>query len=264
MTFTAVFAWIWFNLLRKKGVREFYRNEHVPRNGSAGHRRLVLPLLVLYSELLVLEEKAHPLRGTGPDSRKSMGQHNLQEKRRRNIKMCVRVSIILQRSRSFALSELKRAIHWRKYPKEKVVGMYHFDEPVLLLRDPELVYKVYVTDFHSFEDNAYAVDEEVDPVFGKSVFFQKGDKWKKSRKMLSPAFTIGRIKMIFDQLTCVAEKLNEYIEKHPEETEVSFSNFKKETGKEWKENDFPFPVETPVDQVRDGGFRRLRSRHRWS
>ncbi|KAL0273544.1 UNVERIFIED_CONTAM: hypothetical protein PYX00_006177 [Menopon gallinae] len=124
-------------------------------------------------------------------------------------------SVIFKRS----AGEISQDVY-EKYPDEKVVGMYHFDAPVLLLRDPLLVYKVYVTDFHSFEDNSFVVDEDIDPVFGRSVFFQKGEKWKKSRKMLTPAFTIGRIKMIFDRLRAVGEKLNDYIERHPEELEL--------------------------------------------
>lgn len=107
---------------------------------------------------------------------------------------------------------------YKKYQNEKVVGMFNLDYPALLVRDPDLVHKVFVTDFNFFADNDFEIDEN--DVLAKNMFAQKGETWKHTRQALSPAFTISKVKAMFDQMKGVGEKLKTYVSNHPEELEL--------------------------------------------
>jgi hypothetical protein len=48
--------------------------------------------------------------------------------------------------------------------------------PVLLLRDPELIKMVTVKDFEHFLDRQFLISEEVEPLFGKALFFLQGEQ----------------------------------------------------------------------------------------
>lgn len=65
--------------------------------------------------------------------------------------------------------------YFRKYPGEKVVGWYKFRQPGLLIRDPEIIHKVLVTDFNSFRNNDIDITEDVDPILGKNIFALKDE-----------------------------------------------------------------------------------------
>jgi cytochrome P450 family 9 len=56
----------------------------------------------------------------------------------------------------------------------KYGGVYEFMNPVLLLRDPELIKMVTVKDFEYFLDHRTPIDEEAEPLFGKGLFNLRG------------------------------------------------------------------------------------------
>lgn len=60
---------------------------------------------------------------------------------------------------------------------ERFIGMYGVFQPILLVRDPELVHNILAKDFDHFTD--------------------RGDKWKSLRVKLSPTFTSGKLKSMF-------------------------------------------------------------------
>jgi hypothetical protein len=47
--------------------------------------------------------------------------------------------------------------------------------PIILLRDPELIKMVTVKDFEHFLDRGIPISEEVEPLFGKGLFSLKGE-----------------------------------------------------------------------------------------
>jgi cytochrome P450 family 9 len=57
----------------------------------------------------------------------------------------------------------------------KYGGVYEFLNPVVLLRDPELIKMVTVKDFDYFLDHRNPMDEETEPLFGKALFNLKGN-----------------------------------------------------------------------------------------
>lgn len=74
---------------------------------------------------------------------------------------------------------------------ERFVGMYGILlRPILLVRDPELIRTILVKDFAYFTDRDVHCNEENDPLSG-ILFTYRGQKWKKFRTKLTPAFSSG-------------------------------------------------------------------------
>ena len=58
----------------------------------------------------------------------------------------------------------------------KYGGFYQLMNPVLLLRDPELIKMVTVKDFEHFLDRQVPISEDAEPLFGKALFNLKGEQ----------------------------------------------------------------------------------------
>ncbi|XP_061717079.1 cytochrome P450 6a2-like [Cydia pomonella] len=96
---------------------------------------------------------------------------------------------------------------YQKYPNERFVGYYLMTTPVLILRDPELVKYVLVSDFNHFSSrNMFPMDEHPEPLL-KNLFTSEGDLWKLLRQRMTPAFTTGKLKAMFPLIVARAEKL---------------------------------------------------------
>lgn len=61
------------------------------------------------------------------------------------------------------------------YPNEKVVGWFNFRTPALLIRDPDIIHKILVTDFNAFRNNDLDMDEDADPILGRNIFVLKDE-----------------------------------------------------------------------------------------
>lgn len=101
-----------------------------------------------------------------------------------------------------------------KYKKEghKIGGFYALVQPVLLPVDPEVVKSILTKHFHQFSDRGIYYNEKAENLSGH-LFFIKGDKWKKMRVKLTPTFTSGKMKMMFNIITECANPLLETIGK---------------------------------------------------
>jgi len=100
---------------------------------------------------------------------------------------------------------------YRKLSGHKFAGLYQIHRPVLFLMDPDLIKNFLVKDFEHFQDHGFPFDEDVDPL-GANLFLLNGDKWKNLRSKLSPTFTSGRLKMMFQTLFECGQELEKYFE----------------------------------------------------
>jgi hypothetical protein len=93
------------------------------------------------------------------------------------------------------------------------VGIFSFDKPSLLIRDPELVKNILVKDFHNFMDRIISVEEKFDPIFGNSLPLLKGQLWRHLRTHLTPVFTSRKMKMMFYLVDICGKELADCLDK---------------------------------------------------
>lgn len=75
-----------------------------------------------------------------------------------------------------------------------------------------MIKHIIVKDFNSFTDRGIYTDEKKEPTSGH-LFRLNGDRWKNIRNKLTPAFTSGKLKMMFSIITDVGNELKFYLQK---------------------------------------------------
>ncbi|XP_043596187.1 LOW QUALITY PROTEIN: cytochrome P450 6k1-like [Bombus pyrosoma] len=93
-----------------------------------------------------------------------------------------------------------------------LLGFYVFDKPQLLIRDQELVKHVLVKDFDYFPDRYATADEQNDRFGYANVVLMKNQGWKSLRPKLTPMFTPGKLKTMFDSMLIVADDLGKCLD----------------------------------------------------
>ncbi|XP_066602048.1 uncharacterized protein [Prorops nasuta] len=125
--------------------------------------------------------------------------------------------MLLQR---VSVSEITTALY-EIDAKAKYVGSYDFFNPVVVLRDPELIKQITVKNFDSFTDHKSFVDEKCDPFFGKMLFALKGEKWREMRTLLSPSFTSSKMRAMFELMYKCSDNYSVTLAKMTKEREES-------------------------------------------
>ncbi|KAL2735459.1 putative cytochrome P450 6a13 isoform X1 [Vespula squamosa] len=97
-----------------------------------------------------------------------------------------------------------------KYKDERMVGIYEKDVPSLILRDPDLIKDVLITDFSVFPERPMFSNEKHEPLT-ESLFRIKASKWRPLRTKLSPVFTSGKLKNMFGLLLECSEQFERYL-----------------------------------------------------
>lgn len=80
-----------------------------------------------------------------------------------------------------------------------------------MIRDPELIKNVLVRDQSCFSSNDIAFDEKVDPLLSHNPFMVDGERWKKSRQLLTPIFTGSKMKQLFPIMDQVSGQLVDFV-----------------------------------------------------
>ncbi|XP_012224508.2 cytochrome P450 6k1 [Linepithema humile] len=90
-------------------------------------------------------------------------------------------------------------------------GFFILNKPALLIRDRELVKNILVKDFSNFE-NRYGSPDTKDRLGYANLFFINNPAWKILRTKLSPIFTSGKLKKMFELMLVCAQNLDTYLE----------------------------------------------------
>ena len=98
-----------------------------------------------------------------------------------------------------------------KFKKEKAVGMFLNTTPYLLVGDPELMKHVMTKDFNHFVDRGMVDPELLSPV-SRHLFHMEGEAWKTMRSKLTPAFTSGKMKMMYHLIEACADEFVKALE----------------------------------------------------
>lgn len=91
------------------------------------------------------------------------------------------------------------------------IGFLSFLEPVLLIKDLDIIKSILIKDFNVFTDRMVVADEKIDPFLANGLLGIKGDKWKSLRNKLSPVFTSGKVKLMTVLMKECGEKMVKYV-----------------------------------------------------
>lgn len=107
---------------------------------------------------------------------------------------------------------------YREFKDEPFVGFYKMSTPGVLIRDVKLAKDIMIKDFDSFGMNDIEVDKKVDPLLGRNPFSLVGEEWKYTRSLITPAFSSGKMKIMFPLMEITTKNMNKYIESNQHDT----------------------------------------------
>lgn len=87
------------------------------------------------------------------------------------------------------------------------------------IRDPEAFKIIAIKGFDHFEDRRGFFNEEVEDLWGKSLFSMHGADWRQMRATLSPAFTGSKMRQMFELITECSEGIVKHFQKRVENGE---------------------------------------------
>lgn len=96
--------------------------------------------------------------------------------------------------------------------KGEGVGIFFFISPTFLLTDLETTKNILVRDFSSFHDRGFYYNKKDDPT-SANILALEGAEWRERRVKLSPSFTSGKMKMMFDIVNTISDKFISVIDK---------------------------------------------------
>ncbi|XP_069965741.1 probable cytochrome P450 28c1 [Bactrocera oleae] len=103
---------------------------------------------------------------------------------------------------------------YRKYKKcESYVGVFLLRSPLLMLLEPQLVHDVFVTSFKHFSSNDVAklIDKNKDPLLICNPFILSDQEWREQRSLVSPGFTIARMRTSYCTMQLVCKSWCEFL-----------------------------------------------------
>lgn len=96
---------------------------------------------------------------------------------------------------------------YRQLKGQRFGGFMELYNPVLYLTDLDLMKSVYIKDFDHFTNRRGFDVEKQDPHMHYSLFNQNGESWKNLRSKMSPTFTTGKIRRMFEIYDSSTQKL---------------------------------------------------------
>ncbi|KAL1488615.1 hypothetical protein ABEB36_014418 [Hypothenemus hampei] len=94
--------------------------------------------------------------------------------------------------------------YYQLFPNVRYYGIYRFSNPVLVVRDPDLIRRITVKDFGYFVDRVSITNSKADPIFARNLISLKGDEWRQMRSTLTSSFTSSKMKLLFNLISDAA------------------------------------------------------------
>ncbi|XP_011180068.1 cytochrome P450 6g1 [Zeugodacus cucurbitae] len=123
------------------------------------------------------------------------------------------MQVLLTLSNSFYLY-LSDIYKDARMSKAAAVGIYLFNKPALLLREPELIKSVLIKEFAKFANRAAACDPHGDALGSNNLFFIRNPQWKDLRAKITPVFTTGKIKQMYPLMTEIGTELEAHLKSY--------------------------------------------------
>lgn len=87
-----------------------------------------------------------------------------------------------------------------------VFGFYNGDVPMLVVRDPDFLKHVFITNFSNFTGRGITMRaDEMHPFVGRAMIFAEGSDWKSMRSCVTSGFTTVKIKQMMDHIGQVCD-----------------------------------------------------------
>ncbi|KAJ8913648.1 hypothetical protein NQ315_007365, partial [Exocentrus adspersus] len=117
-------------------------------------------------------------------------------------------------NRTKSIGDLLRDIYQQAKAKGwKHCGIYTMARPGYIIMNLNTAKLIMAKDFHNFVDRGIYTNEKDDPL-SCHLFAISGTKWRNLRMKLSPTFTSGRMKSMFNTLVDCSTILTKYVEDH--------------------------------------------------
>lgn len=99
-------------------------------------------------------------------------------------------------------------------PNCRYGGLMEFRTPSLMIVDLDLIKQILVKDFDYFVDRR-RVKFGNEPIFTEMLVILEGQKWKDVRSVLSPSFTTGKMKRMFEQFNKCGQGFVKCVQDYP-------------------------------------------------
>ncbi|KAL5273919.1 hypothetical protein ACFFRR_000593 [Megaselia abdita] len=86
-----------------------------------------------------------------------------------------------------------------------IVGIFELWTPVFLVRSPDLINQIMVSDFNHFMNHRDYFTDEHNGILSNNLFALKDEKWKDMRATLTPAYTGSKLRAMFELIRETAE-----------------------------------------------------------
>uniref|UniRef100_A0A1A9WIC5 Cytochrome P450 n=1 Tax=Glossina brevipalpis TaxID=37001 RepID=A0A1A9WIC5_9MUSC len=113
-----------------------------------------------------------------------------------------------------------------------VYGVFESRQPILLIRDPDLIKQITVKDFDHFINhrNIFSDENGKSNLFGSSLTAMRDNRWKDMRSTLSPVFTGSKMRQMFQLMNKVAIGAIDYLKQQQKQgssdgLEIDVKNF---------------------------------------
>ncbi|XP_043673923.1 cytochrome P450 6A1 [Vespula pensylvanica] len=107
---------------------------------------------------------------------------------------------------------LKELYDKPEFKNEPLIGIFTRRTPILIVKDPEMIKDVLIKDFSKISDRGITVFEKVEPL-SQHLFSLEPKRWRPLRVKLSPIFTSGKLKEMFNLILECGNHFENYIEK---------------------------------------------------
>ncbi|KYN21324.1 PREDICTED: cytochrome P450 6k1-like [Trachymyrmex cornetzi] len=115
-------------------------------------------------------------------------------------------AMLFRKSAGVVLSELHKQAE-----NEDVLGIYILHKPFLILRNPELIKQIMIKDFNIFPNHYFRGANNSDTISKWSLFSIRYPEWKYLRSKMTPVFTSGKLKNLFQLMQESGEKMRDHL-----------------------------------------------------
>lgn len=140
--------------------------------------------------------------------------HNYWKKRK--VPFLQPSSLLFGSDKPLVTGEFSTVEHYHKLYNDlaphRFAGIFSFQNPVLVARDPEFIKHILTKDFDSFYDRSFYLVNRKEPLT-YHLFNLCGDEWKLLRAKMTPTFTSGKMKAMFPFVKECGEELIKVIDK---------------------------------------------------